>query len=63
MIGDVVFLHDVYVVVNDGGTIEKLPKISWFWQIVLFFKSELSRKKMSVIDVRQFCKKHSRYFV
>ena len=41
-----------YIYMNNAGTLQKLPKIKWYWQLFFAFKSAF-RGGVSVDEVRK----------
>ena len=60
MIGDIEIMGfgGSYMHVNDNGTLEKLPPMSWYFTIWLYIKSRF--KKLTIGEVRAFVEAHKK---
>jgi hypothetical protein len=60
MIGQPHFIGEkTYIEVNDHGTLEIMPKISWFWQLILYFKYTFQGFN-NPPDVKNYCRRHQK---
>lgn len=60
MTGTVRFVGpDMYVEVNDSGTLEKLPRVKWWRQLHLAISTAI--KPWNLDAVRTYCKAHGRF--